>query len=1002
MQGIGKQFYKQLLFMAMTMVSLFMTKNVLASNLGVNNEYQSREYRAEIKEEFASPANWLPGVSTDSNIYIVNEGTAPIYVEARINLKWFGQDEITREEYALTFTVATTGAEEYAALISWGQEVVLLSKGTASTASLKLGLPTVETIEEAQGKWVLLDEVPDKEGNLNFQYVGLVEAGNETPLLVDYVQMNPKIKAKTMETHTIYNKESNRWETQDKINPSHSYENARFLLTVEAWTAQKTDNKVAEPTPSPVSTKLEDNLKQISQPKTGDEAGFIKYIILMLIVALVIAGHIYSLKMRQSEGGKMRKKSRKLRKLLITILCFASILGQVDVVRAEDKVIAVEYDIQYLAEAPTLTNEGVVGNTEKYLVLGKEYGVAATVAAPFGEVLEFPYIHAIPMSSHNDMRPSEYILDQLTMEFNYRIWDLEEYPKLQLPMKENYVLHVGDTIGLPEKAFWGIRKLSDNPYDEKFAIEHTFGYITKGGEWVWAVTKRGNWDPDLHEGTEYWQKSESDSNNRICWKRIIAAEVENFSPLVDGVAPYPARTINANNTGTIEDILVNREGELGSNYDLVSDLRVFGAVTRELLMLSNATILPDKHFSIEHDTAGISHLIEEGVYTAIGIGTVKSKVTDYEDDATIFTQEVIVSTSEKPDINIYRAGTDILYKNEWMSNDQSADMWRQKGLDIQAESRINGNYDLLTRIAGIEKKRTNVDKDSSVESVTNEKVLSWKNDNVDTDEVGVPATSIAYLAKSEERAISAESNAKYMRFDSVLPTISEVFFADDSWKKVTGHDAKDDLSKLNDESGGVHYLFVKREEAEPSEEIERPKDGKDWKSLKNYKLPTEVGEYDLYVYAKDNATNRSEALRLNNGPIVIKEKVPTKVRLKKEVSDNAGNDSDIFVIHLEEKETILGSVALRRNETSGWMSLDMSEEEFRTIKVTEVVPMDYTKGYRIYVTDGDGNTTLLDEEEDKVTLKAGDEITITIENEFEHAGYFRGKDAVKNVFQRFH
>ena len=763
-----------------------------------------------------------------------------------------------------------------------------------------------------------------------------------------------------------------------------------------------TDNKVAEPTSSPVSTKLENNPKQISQPQTGDEAGFIKYIILMLIVALVIAGRVYSLKMRQSEGGKMRKKSRKLRKLLIIILCFASILRPVDVVRAEDMPLPVDYDIEYLTEAPTITNEGAVINTEKYLVLGKEHGAPTTIKAPFDTVLEFPYIHAIAKSEHNDMLPSAYILSKLTTDFDYTVWDLEEYPKLQLPTSENYVLHVGDTIGLPEKAFWGVRKLSDDPYDERFALEHTFGYINRGGERVWAVTRRGRWDPVLYNNKEYWNGAETDINNRIFWKEIVTPDVENVSPLIDGLAPFPAKRVNVNNTGTIADVLVNRKGELGSAYDLVSDIRVFGAVTREPLTLSDAKPIPNKHFSIEHDMEDISHLIEEGVYTAIGIGTVKSKVTDYEDDATIFTQEVIVSTSEKPDINIYRAGTNILYKMEWMSNDQSADAWRQKGLDIQAESKINGNYDLLTRIAGIEKKRTNVDKDRSLESVTNEKVLGWKNDNVDTDEVGVPATSIAYLAKSEKRAISAESDAKYMRFDSVLPTISEVFFADGSWKNVTGHDAKDDLSGLNKASGGVHYLFVKRAEGGALEEIATPTDGKDWASLiNNYKPPSKAGEYDLYVYAKDDATNRSEALRLNNEPITISEKEPAKVRLKKEVLDNAGNDSDIFLIHLEEQETILGSVALRRNETSGWMSLDMSEEEFRTIKVTEVVPMDYSKGYRIYVTDGDGNTTLLDEGEDKVTLEAGDEITITIENEFEHAGYFRDKVAVENIFIRW-
>ena len=300
MQGIEKQFYKRFLLIVMIIASLFMTKRVLASSLqgsGLNNEY-----RAEIKEVVETPTNWLPGMSVNKDISIANEGRAPVFVKAQVNLKWFGQDEITREEYALTFKVVTTGAEEYAALISWGQEVVLLSKGTASTDSLKFGLPTVETIEEAQGKWVLLDEKPDKEGNLNFQYVGLLAAGKATPLLVDEVEMNPKIEAKTMETHTIYNKSSKEWETQKKINPSYSYENAQFLLTVKAWMAQVTDEEVL---PSITPTNRPDAPKQKSQPKTGDESALIKYITLMLIAVTVILTRVYFLKRRQK--GRMEK-----------------------------------------------------------------------------------------------------------------------------------------------------------------------------------------------------------------------------------------------------------------------------------------------------------------------------------------------------------------------------------------------------------------------------------------------------------------------------------------------------------------------------------------------------------------------------------------------------------------------------------------------------------------------------------------------------------------------
>ena len=299
MRGRERQLYKRLALVAMFVTSLFATQNVLASSSqewGLNTERQSRKYSAEIIEKFESPTGWLPGMGINKDVHVVNKGTAPVFVKAQINLAWFGQDEITREKYALTFEELTAGAEEYAALISWGQEVVLLSSGTTSTASLKFGLPEVATTEEAQGKWVLLDEKPDKEGNLNFQYIGTLAAGKETPLLVDHVQMNPKIEAKTMGTQTIYNKESQEWETQYQINPSYSYENAKFLLTVKAWITQATDEEVI-----PSVTPITNSPKRVSQPKTDDNASIIGYIALMLITTLLVLTRTYFLKRKQRE-----------------------------------------------------------------------------------------------------------------------------------------------------------------------------------------------------------------------------------------------------------------------------------------------------------------------------------------------------------------------------------------------------------------------------------------------------------------------------------------------------------------------------------------------------------------------------------------------------------------------------------------------------------------------------------------------------------------------------
>jgi len=249
MQEVERPFYRRLLFVLIAMFILFMLVNTLAfwtQELWLDNEYQLGKYSTKIEEEFASPMGWLPGESVNKDILIANDGTVPVFVKAQVNLNWLGQNDITGEPYGLTFTTKKAKEQEYAAIISWGNEVVLLSNGISFVDSLRLGLPLVDTIAEAAGKWLLLDEEPDKDGNFTFYYMGVLASDEKTPLLMDSVKLNPQIEATTMETHTIYNKEDQKWITEYLPNPSYSYENGKFLLTVNAWTVQATNDALGE------------------------------------------------------------------------------------------------------------------------------------------------------------------------------------------------------------------------------------------------------------------------------------------------------------------------------------------------------------------------------------------------------------------------------------------------------------------------------------------------------------------------------------------------------------------------------------------------------------------------------------------------------------------------------------------------------------------------------------------------------------------------------------
>ena len=249
MQEVERHFYRRLLLVLIAMSILSMFVNTLAfwtQESWLDNEYQLGKYSTKIEDEFESPMNWLPGESVNKDILIANDGTVPVFVKAQVNLSWLGQNDMTGEPYGLTFTTKKAKEQEYAALISWGNEVVVLSSGISFVDSLRLGLPLVDTIAEATGKWILLDEELDKDGNFTFYYIGVLASDEKTPLLIDSVKLNPKIEATIMETHTIYNKEDQEWITEYLPNPSYSYENGKFLLTVNAWTVQATSDALGE------------------------------------------------------------------------------------------------------------------------------------------------------------------------------------------------------------------------------------------------------------------------------------------------------------------------------------------------------------------------------------------------------------------------------------------------------------------------------------------------------------------------------------------------------------------------------------------------------------------------------------------------------------------------------------------------------------------------------------------------------------------------------------
>ncbi|MCL1895357.1 MAG: BsaA family SipW-dependent biofilm matrix protein [Clostridiales bacterium] len=225
-----------------------------AYEMAARNEYRTAAYQTELVEAFESPDDWQPGMAITKEASIRNQGTLPVFCKVTLDQSWIRTKDVydaegnilpPAKDGAFPLTFAGGAGPEYAALIQWG-DVVLLASGGSSIPSLRLGLPTVGTVSAAAGKWLLLSETPDAGGRYTLYYVGALPAGGASPLFIGGVRMNPGISPSVIMEKTVWDKANRRWVTSAMKNPTHSYENARYTLGVSMLTVQATQDALAE------------------------------------------------------------------------------------------------------------------------------------------------------------------------------------------------------------------------------------------------------------------------------------------------------------------------------------------------------------------------------------------------------------------------------------------------------------------------------------------------------------------------------------------------------------------------------------------------------------------------------------------------------------------------------------------------------------------------------------------------------------------------------------
>lgn len=217
--------------------------------LKAGNEFMTGSYNTSLDETFESPTNWKPGERTEKAVQVTNKGTVDAMAKVVINQSW-------EPSFPLTFQ-AQNGDTEYAAIPEFNKNnVVLLASGDADGAvdANRWGLQAVTRAEEAKGKWLLLNELPEGDnGSFTLYYMGIIEAGKSSPQLLDSVSMNSRI------TSSIVDKEyepeadgegnyTGKIVLKATSNDSQGtgYENGTYTMTINATTVQATQAAVQQ------------------------------------------------------------------------------------------------------------------------------------------------------------------------------------------------------------------------------------------------------------------------------------------------------------------------------------------------------------------------------------------------------------------------------------------------------------------------------------------------------------------------------------------------------------------------------------------------------------------------------------------------------------------------------------------------------------------------------------------------------------------------------------
>lgn len=139
--------------------------------------------------------------------------------------------------------VTDQGERQYAAIPAFNKEsVMVLRSGMAQDAGIRLNLPYADKVEEAREKWLLVDEEPSETGNYILYYIGVIQPGEDSPVFLESVTMNPLLENTITGKDTYYEKTEDGYKqiTVTRTNAKYGYDSSRYTMDIKATTVQAT------------------------------------------------------------------------------------------------------------------------------------------------------------------------------------------------------------------------------------------------------------------------------------------------------------------------------------------------------------------------------------------------------------------------------------------------------------------------------------------------------------------------------------------------------------------------------------------------------------------------------------------------------------------------------------------------------------------------------------------------------------------------------------------